>query len=56
MPLYNKKLIEEEIVLKCKLLNERDDDIRTIERITSHRRDAVMRAAKGLAVYYNIFP
>ena len=47
-PLYYKHLSEEDVILICKLLVERNG-IRSIERITGHHRDTIGRLLSDLA-------
>ena len=47
-PLYRKQLSEDEIILICKLLVEKNG-IRSIERVTGHHRDTIGRLLEDLA-------
>lgn len=47
-PLYHKHLSEEEIVVVCKLLVEKNG-IRSIERVTGHHRDTIGRLLEDMA-------
>jgi hypothetical protein len=48
MVFYNRKLLEEQIIIICKLLVEKNG-IRAIERIIEIHRDTVSNVVEGLA-------